>query len=126
MSEVQMRVPFAMVGAGIEPRTISTATAHTDILPTLLHALAGKGVPVGHCHGRDLIGESSPADEVSVVPANGPDWEGLMVIRGNKRMVFRTEMAAKPPSIEFAGLVDSTGQYELKVPPTRKPSMPSR
>jgi hypothetical protein len=126
MSEVQMRVPFAMVGPGIEPRTISTATVHTDVLPTLLHALAGKGVPIKHCQGRDLIGEASPLDEVSVVPAHGPDWEGLMVIRGNKRMVFRTEMAANPPSIEFAGLVDRTGQYELKVQPTRQASSTSR
>ncbi|MBI4966386.1 MAG: sulfatase-like hydrolase/transferase [Desulfomonile tiedjei] len=122
MSEVQLRVPFAMVGPGIEPRTISTATAHTDVLPTLLHGLAGTEVPIRSCQGRDLIEETSPADEVSLVPANGPDWEGLMVIRGNKRMVFRTELAAKPPSIEFAGLVDESGQYELKVEPTRPAS----
>jgi len=115
MSEVQMRVPFAMVGPGIEPRTISTATSHTDVLPTLLHALAERNVPIRSCQGRDLLAEASPADEVSVVPANGPDWEGLMVIRGNKRMIFRTEMAADPPSIEFAGLVDESGQYELKI-----------
>jgi len=121
MSEIQMRVPFAMVGPGIEPRTISTATVHTDILPTLLHALEGKGVPVRNCQGRDLIEDASPADEVSVVPANGPDWEGLVVIRGNKRMLFRTKMAERHPSIEFAGLVDESGQYELKVQPTRQP-----
>jgi hypothetical protein len=116
MSEIQMRVPFAMVGPGVSPRKISTATVHTDVLPTLLHALAGKSVSINHCQGRDLISESSPADRVAVVPANGPEWQGLMVIRENQRMLFRTSTdAAKVPSIEFAGLADEAGQYELKL-----------
>ena len=124
MSEIQMRVPFAMVGPGIEPRTVSTATVHTDVLPTLMHALAGETLPVRNCQGRDLIAEASPVDEVAVVPANGPEWEGLMVVRGNKRMVFRTKMAEKVPSIEFAGLVDESGQYDLKVERTPQAAGP--
>jgi membrane-anchored protein YejM (alkaline phosphatase superfamily) len=116
MSEIQMRVPFAMVGPGVAPRKISGATVHTDVLPTLLHALAGKSVSINNCQGRDLISESSPADKVAVVPANGPEWQGLMVIRENKRMLFRTSTdAAEVPSIEFAGLADEAGQYELKL-----------
>jgi membrane-anchored protein YejM (alkaline phosphatase superfamily) len=115
MSEIQMRVPFAMVGPGVEPRKISSATVHTDILPTLLHALAWKSVNISNCQGRDLIEESSPADRVAVVPANGPEWDGLVVIRENKRILFRTSTAAgEIPSIEFAGLADEVGQYVLR------------
>ena len=51
------------------------------------------------------------------MPANGPEWDGLMVIRENKRMLFRTSTdAGRVPSIEFAGLADEAGQYELKLP----------
>lgn len=116
MSEIQLRVPFAMVGAGVEPREVSTATVHTDVLPTLLHALEGKQVPIRNCHGRDILAEEHPADEVVVVPANGPQWEGFMIIREDKRIVFKASAAlGEVPTMEFAGLVDKAGQFELRV-----------
>jgi hypothetical protein len=116
MSEIQMRTPFVMVGPGVAPRKISTATDHTDILPTLLHALAGKKAPIRHCEGRDLMADPSPADRVVVVPAAGLDWDGFMIIQGDKRMAFRlTTTPGKAPSVEFAGLVDEVGQFELRV-----------
>jgi len=116
MSETQMRTPFVMVGPGIKPRKISTATGHADILPTLLHVLAGKNVPIRDCQGRDLIADPAPADEVTVVPANGPDWDGFMIIQGDKRLAFRSTTApGSAPSVEFAGLVDEVGQFELRV-----------
>jgi membrane-anchored protein YejM (alkaline phosphatase superfamily) len=116
MSEIQMRTPFVMVGAGIEPRKISTATVHTDVLPTLLHALVGQNVPIRNCEGRDLMADPSPEDKVVVVPAGGGDWNGFMIIQGSKRMAFRsTTTTGTAPSVEFAGLVDEVGQFELKV-----------
>ncbi len=115
MSEIQMRTPCVMVGAGIKPRKIPTATVHSDILPTLLHALAQKSVPIENCQGRDLIADPSPADEVGIAPANGPLWEGLLIVRDKKRMVFTTDIFGEVPSFEFAGLVDEAGQYELKI-----------
>jgi hypothetical protein len=115
MSEVQMRTPFVMVGPGVKPRKISTATVHTDVLPTLLHVLAGRNVPVRCCQGRDLLSDSPPADEVTLVPANGPDWDGFMIIRGDKRMAFRLTTSEASPSAEFAGLLDEVGQFELRV-----------
>jgi hypothetical protein len=116
MSEVQMRTPFLMVGPGIKPRKISTATVHMDVLPTLLHVLAGKNVPIRHCEGRDLMADSSSEDRAVVVPANGSAWDGFMIIQGDKRMAFQlTTAPGKTPSVEFAGLVDEVGQFELKV-----------
>ncbi|MBI5249017.1 MAG: sulfatase-like hydrolase/transferase [Desulfomonile tiedjei] len=116
MSEIQLRVPFAMVGAGVEPREVTTATVHTDVLPTLLHVLAGKNVPIGNCHGRDLLAADEPADEVVLVPANGPKWEGFMIVRGDKRIALRTSTSSREASsMEFTGLLDESGLYELKV-----------
>ena len=116
MSEIQMRVPLVMVGPGVAPRNVSTATAHSDVLPTLMHALEGRHVPIKNVSGRDLLADPSPRDEVVVVPANGPEWEGFMIVRGDRRMAFRT--MTKPgaaPWAEFVGLVDESGQYIWKV-----------
>ncbi|MGB9616034.1 MAG: sulfatase-like hydrolase/transferase [Desulfomonilaceae bacterium] len=116
MSEIQMRVPFAMVGPGVEPRVIRTATSHFDVLPTLLHALAGRHVPVQHSQGRDLLAEPSPADEVFVVPANGPDWDRIMLIRADKRLLFRPiSEHGQRQVMKFEGMVDEVGDYTLKV-----------
>ena len=116
MSEIQMRVPFAMVGPGIQQRVINTTTTHFDLLPTLLHALAGRHVPVQHSQGRDLLAEASPADEAFVVPANGPDWDRIMLIRADKRLLFRPISDHGPdPVMKFEGLVDEVGDYTLKV-----------
>jgi Sulfatase len=115
MSEIQMRTPCVMVGAGIAPRGVPTATVHSDILPTLLHALAHRNVPIENCQGRDLLADQSPADEVGTAPANGPRWEGLLVVQGKKRMAFSTDTFSQTPSFEFAGLVDRTGQYKFEV-----------
>lgn len=115
MSEIQMRVPFVMAGRGVEPRNITTATSHEDVLPTLLHALAGRNVPVRGCQGRDLIQDLSPVDKVTVVPANGPSWDGLMIIRGERRMIFRTASGhGQAPAMRFDGLADESGYYEVK------------
>jgi hypothetical protein len=117
MSDIQLRVPCIMVGPGITPRVIRTATGHSDILPTLLHALAGKPVPVANCQGRDLIGDLAPADEIVVTRPKWPEWDGLLLVRGDKRMLFKANIAASHavPSVEFAGLLDEWGQYELKI-----------
>lgn len=127
MSEIQMRVPFVMVGPGVKPRTITTATGHADVLPTLLHALAGRNVPVRNTHGRDLMADPAPADEIAVVPANGPNWDGLMIIRGDRRMIFRTGTTpGQGPVMRFDGLADESGHYELKVKRSRHASGPDR
>jgi len=115
MSESQLRVPFFMLGAGIEPRRISTATAHTDVAPTLLHVLAGTHVPIRNSQGRDLLADPTPANRVLLVPANGPDWDGFMIVRGDKRLAFRTKtVAGSTPSVEFAGFVDEAGLFDFR------------
>jgi hypothetical protein len=116
MSEVQLRVPCVLVGGGIRPQVVNTATAHMDLLPTLLHTLAGKTVPVRNVHGRDLLSSPAPADEVVLVPANGPKWEGMLMIRGEDRLVFKTSTSDRDNvQAEFLGLMDDCGRFEWKV-----------
>jgi hypothetical protein len=114
MSEIQMRVPFIMVGKGVEPRKVSTATTHADVLPTMLHVLAGKKVPILNCQGRDLIADPAPSDRVAVAPANGSKWDGMMIVSGDKRFLFKpSAIGGLEQEMEFAGMADEFGHYEL-------------
>jgi hypothetical protein len=115
MSDIQMRAPCVIVGAGVEPRTITTATSHLDLTPTLLHVMAGRNITVKNCQGRDLIADQAPADEVILSPANGMEWEGLLVIRGNKRLVFQTQTVSGSSEVKFKGVVDETGLYTHRI-----------
>jgi hypothetical protein len=112
MSEVQIRVPFVMVGPGVPRKQVCTATTHMDILPTLLHVLAGKAVPIAYSDGRDLAAESNVPDRVAVVPANGKQWEGLVVVSGNRRFAFSRIMNhAGEAEPDFAGEIDEGGDF---------------
>ncbi|MEW6529194.1 MAG: sulfatase-like hydrolase/transferase [Thermodesulfobacteriota bacterium] len=112
MSEIQIRVPFVMVGPGVPRRQVSTATVHMDVLPTLLRVLAGRPVPIAHSDGRDLVAESNPPDRVVVVPANGKQWDGLVVVSGNKRLAFSRIMSREGNvELDFAGEIDEGGDF---------------
>ncbi len=116
MSEVQMRVPCIMVGTGIAPQKINVPTTHADVLPTLFHAIAGKHVPIDGCQGRDFLETRDHPNEIAVAPSVGPGWEGFMIIRDNERILCRTKTKGiRKPVIEFDGIMDQFGQYELKM-----------
>ncbi|MGO9566097.1 MAG: sulfatase-like hydrolase/transferase [Desulfomonilaceae bacterium] len=113
-SEVQLRTPFVMLGAGIRPRKVEFATTHTDLVPTLLHVLEGKHVPVAHTHGRDIMENGLNEDQVVVTPykqAHKPDW--LLIINGEKRSLFRALLDAPDgPSVGFVAHLDESGRSE--------------
>lgn len=67
-SEVQARVPFLLLGPGVEARAVAVPTSHVDALPTLLHAVAGTSVKVRGLHGRDLLDTGSRGDHIAFVP----------------------------------------------------------
>ncbi|AFM25089.1 putative hydrolase of alkaline phosphatase superfamily [Desulfomonile tiedjei DSM 6799] len=116
MSDVQMRVPCIMVGSGIAPQEIKVPTTHADVFPTLFHAIAGKHVPIDGCQGRDLLEARDRPNEIAVAPSIGPGWEGFMIIRDNERILCRTKTKGmRKPVIEFDGIMDEFGQYELKM-----------
>ncbi len=115
-SEVQTHVPLIMVGKGIKPGRIQTATGHTDILPTLLHQLAGRPVPIRFCHGRDLLADPHPADQALVVPLLWPELSKLVLIRGNKHILIDVKTQGDTlQSARFAAFLDDTGMYKLRI-----------
>jgi hypothetical protein len=110
-SEVQTRVPLLMVGPGIEPAVIDEPTTHTDILPTLLHVLAGKAVPVAHAHGRDLLAEPALGQQVMLCPYRWKDPYDLILIRGRQRMQLKVRLDRAV--IEAYGFCDTAGNLDL-------------
>jgi hypothetical protein len=115
-SEVQTRVPLVMVGPGLPARVIEQPTTHSDVLPTLLHALAGHEVPIQYAHGRDVLGEVKLGEQVMICPYRWKDPYDLILVRGPDRMQFkiRTDRAA----IEAYGFCDTSGNLDLA--PTRR------
>lgn len=115
LSDVQLRVPCIIAGGGIEPATINSATVHYDILPTLLHALNGTSIPICYSQGRDLIEHPpQPNDEIVLGPADVNRWEGVLIVRDEKRMAFTAQMSSKEPAPTFTSLVDVEGQFQTK------------
>ncbi len=105
-SEMQTRVPFVMVGGGIRPMRIQTPTSHLDLLPTLLHALAGRTVPVKTIHGRDLL-ETEDSGRDIIIRTFSND---RLVLHGGKRLLFWINPRG-PESLDlrFKGFVDDRG-----------------
>lgn len=55
LSDAQTRMPFLMVGDGIEARELDEPTSHVDVLPTIpSHVCAASVVPAG-AHGRSIF-----------------------------------------------------------------------
>ncbi len=113
-SEIQLRVPFAMVGPGVPALEVQTATSHTDLLPTLLHALAGRTVPVRHTAGRDLLDPAQRTDRVILAPRQQlPPFE-LLLVEGQKRLLFKARIDR--PYVETFGFLDERGDMDLEAP----------
>jgi membrane-anchored protein YejM (alkaline phosphatase superfamily) len=88
LSEIQTRVPFVVWGAGAPNRAIGRGTTHVDVLPTLLHLLAGEPVAVDHSHGRDLLARDWPDHVLLAKPAAAAESE-VVLIRDQARLAFR-------------------------------------
>jgi hypothetical protein len=113
-SEIQTRVPFIMVGPGVEPRRITISSSHMDVLPTLLHAVAGQTVPIRNCHGRDLLADKVEDTGIAITPLLG---SYVVFVRGDDRFLIRADLKrGRPPSISFRGLIDERGLPKGLVP----------
>lgn len=109
-SEIQTRTPFVMVGPGIKPRAVATATGHRDFLPTLLHSLAGAPVRIANSHGRDLHEETSPADETALVPATFFGPHEFLLVCGQRRLLFQVWLDRD--RVRPVGFLDEYGRIE--------------
>jgi membrane-anchored protein YejM (alkaline phosphatase superfamily) len=105
LSEVQTRVPLVIRGPGVPAGIYARASSHVDVLPTLLHALAGGTLPVRHAHGRDLLaGEATDQALLS-----RPDQPPRMVfVHDTTRAEIRIELSA--PDIAVIGFTDDRDQ----------------
>ena len=120
LSDVQTRVPMVIVGPGVPPGTVTRLTSHVDLLPTLLHLLAGKPAPVAHCQGRDLRGPAQTADRVmlcTVQRYSGPWMEGVLV-EPEGRVLFKA-MTDKPCFI-IQGRCDEAANVDIMNPMPEK------
>jgi membrane-anchored protein YejM (alkaline phosphatase superfamily) len=106
-SDAQTQVPLLIVGAGVSPGTVTSATSHLDVLPTLLHAATGVADPVRGLDGRDLLGNTPPREDVFVAPYKlGQPYEVLW-LRGERRVLLRARVD-RPELAAFA-FVDASG-----------------
>ncbi len=117
-SEMQLRVPFVMVGPGIAASSIEAPTTHVDLLPTLLHALAGRKLQIAHAQGRDLL-DAVAADDagttlgstVLLAPYRWQEPLDLVLVRGDERMQFNYHLSA--PQIKTFGFCDEACNLDL-------------
>ena len=89
---------------------ISRATIHADLLPTVLHALAGKPVPLDHVQGRDLLAQEWPDEVLLAKPGRPAD---AVLVRGRERLDVRVSLES--PSLYTRGMVDANGRLQRGV-----------
>jgi membrane-anchored protein YejM (alkaline phosphatase superfamily) len=108
--EIITRVPFAMVGPGVEPRRVDTATAHVDVLPSVLHVLGGKPLPPAHTQGIDWFAGGRRAYEFEAhSPPGGQTIEAQLRWGGHR---LRLDLGLGSPSITLLGFENELGQLE--------------
>jgi hypothetical protein len=107
-AEIMTRVPFAMVGPGVEPRRIDTPTSHIDLLPSVLHALSGKSYHPRHTQGIDWL-----ADERRTYEFEAHSPHGGTVIEAQLRAAgyrLRIDLGLNAPSVTLLGFENELGQ----------------
>jgi hypothetical protein len=108
--EILTRVPFAMVGPGIEPRRVDTLTSHIDVLPSVLHALSGQTRQMAHIQGVDwFAGESRIYQFAAHSPPSGQSIEAQLRWGGRR---LRIDLGLDAPSVTLLGFENRAGQLE--------------
>jgi hypothetical protein len=81
-------------------------TIHSDILPTLLHALAGRPIPIAGNHGMDLLEPSSLTRRSSLLLTHYTKTEPyrLVLLQADGRLQLNLSMSKSV--IKIVGLVD--------------------
>lgn len=118
-SEIQTRVPCFVIGGGVPARAVDHTTGHTDLVPTLVHALNGAPTPIAHAQGRDLFlpeKELGP-DQIMQGTDNGaPGYFTGTIFAPEGRM--RVRVYRDRPQVEVLGMVDLKGNIDpYNLPP---------
>ncbi len=112
-SDVVGRVPMAIVGPGVAPGELDEPTLHADVLPTVVHAVAGRSVAVAHAHGRDLLARL-PARESLLLAHCDPnrDTAEALLIGGGRRV--RLHLGLQAPTLQLLGLEDERARLVVE------------
>ena len=107
-SDIVVRVPFAMVGPGVEARELDAVTLHADVLPTVLHAVSGHHIDVKHVHGVDLL-EPVLADRTALLAHCGVNHDKAMAVllAGGHRVSLNLDL--HKPRLRLLGIEDDRG-----------------
>jgi membrane-anchored protein YejM (alkaline phosphatase superfamily) len=108
LSEIQTRVFLVLRGPGIPPGLVTETTMHAGLLPTLLHALAGRHVPVRHVYGRDWLKPRSWPDQVLL--SKSLDAGEMILVRGAARLELR--VSRDPRALFPLGFVDANARLD--------------
>lgn len=106
-SDLLTRVPFFMVGAGIEKRSLTTRSSHVDILPSILAALGGK--PRLHRAGQAL--QTPSHEDRALLSAyrirSNPSIDAQLL---HKQYRLRLRLNPSSPEVFVVGFEDAMGQ----------------
>ncbi|MCU0689850.1 MAG: sulfatase-like hydrolase/transferase [Polyangiaceae bacterium] len=108
-SDIVARVPFAMVGHGIQPRELESLTLHADLLPTVLHAIEGRPLELAHTHGMSML---NPVGERATLLAHcsvNRDRASAVLLAGGHRVGLMFDL--RKPLLKLQGLEDSEGRF---------------
>lgn len=115
-SDAQMHVPLVMVGPGVSRGRVTALTRHMDVLPTVLHALAGRHVPLARTHGHDVLVPGFQNDHLVLTPYRGSQpAAGLVLIRGDQRVRVRLWFGRQ--SVQMEGFSDRNDRLDDTVAP---------
>lgn len=112
LSEGQTRVPLLIVGGGLPARTVEHLSSHVDVLCTLLHAAAGRPVAIAHCHGRDLLSETSEPGQVLLAHESFGGWQ-LLLVRPDGRLSLNVRRSQQ--DVKVLGFYDEYGRVDPSV-----------
>lgn len=120
-SEAATRVPFTVVGPGIPSRAIDGMSLHVDILPTLLHALAGRAVPLEHQHGRDLLASEPPREHVLLSHCHvNRDRATILLVSSQDRLGMHLDLTT--PKLRITGFEDERA-FPIAPPALAEPAL---
>jgi arylsulfatase A-like enzyme len=113
-SDAQTRVPCVIVGAGVPAgREVTVPTTHSDVLPTVFHAAAGRAVPVRNSIGQSLIARDVGERPTVTYAASAGSFtlKVLLAMPGERRRVlFR--ISHKGPTAAVLGTMDELGNLD--------------
>lgn len=113
LSDMQSQTPMVMVGGHIQPGHDDRLTVHADLLPTLLHAAAGRAMPVAGTTGIDLL--APPADQpregILLSRTCGDPWN-LACVRPDGRI--SVHLSLKSHRVELDGVLGTNGLIDQR------------